>query len=143
MKTILRLFTITCLAIASAASAGKAPDHPRKAPDHPPQAEPVAKMLQAVTSGNHGPLKSVFSASQLRELDPKDDWEDLLKVLQKQVGEFYGTTKLNLKAFQYEYIGNDKSGQVVFTYKGTLKDSMDVVKEGSRWKVSGPTKGFN
>ena len=97
MNTILLLFTITCLATASAA---KAPGQPREAPDHPPQAQPVVKMLGAVTTNSPDLLKSVFSESRLKELDAQEDWNDLLKALQEQVHDFYGTTKLQLGAFR-------------------------------------------
>jgi hypothetical protein len=128
---------------ASASSAEPSPDPRLKAPIHPPQAEPLVKMLEAVTTSNPAPLKVVFSASRLKDLDPQDEWNALLKVLQEQVRAFYGTTKLDLRAFRYDYIGNEKSGRVEFTYQRKLRDSIDVVREKDQWKMSGPTKGFN
>ena len=114
-----------------------------QSPDHPPQAQPLVKMLEAIATGNPAPLKAVFSEPRTKELDPEEDWSDVLKALQQQARVFYGTTKLDLKGFQYEYIGDDKSGRVVFTYRGRLKDSIEVVTQDGKWEISGPTKGFN
>ncbi len=110
----------------------------------PPQAQPVITMLEAVTSNNPDLLKSVLSDSQLAEFnDAEPARNDGLNDLKRMMLGFYETTNLDLNAFRYEYRGNDKAGQVVFTYRGKFKDSTDVVKEGGHWKISGPTKGFN
>lgn len=103
----------------------------------------MVEMLRAVTTNSPDLLKSAFSETRLKELDAQEDWHDLLKALQQQVHDFYGTTKLQWGAFRYEFIGNDKSGRVVFSYKRKWQDSIDVVREKDQWKVSGPTKGFN
>lgn len=88
-------------------------------------------------------LKSVLIDSQLDDFNAEPDRDDGLKELERQMLNAYGTTNLDLNAFRYEYKGNDAVGQVVFTYKGKLTDSIDVVKDGLSWKISGGTKGFN
>ena len=108
------------------------------------QAQPVIKMLKAITSNNPDLLKSVLSYSQLADFnDAEPARNDGLNDLKQMMLGFYETTHLDLKAFRYEYRGNDEAGQVVFTYRGKFKDSIDVVKQGLHWKISGPTKGFN
>lgn len=99
-------------------------------------------MLAAITTDNPDLLKSVLSDSQLDGFNAEPD-RDGLKELKQQVVNFYGTTDLDLKAFRYEYVGNDETGQVVFTDKGKFRDSVHVVKDGFHWKISGGTPGFN
>lgn len=111
--------------------------------DAPPQAQPIITMLAAITTDNSDLLKTVLSDPQLDDSSTEPDRDDGLKELKQQVMAFYRTTDLDLKAFRYEYIGNDEAGQVVFTYRGKFRDSIDVVKEGHHWKISGGTPGFN
>ena len=111
--------------------------------DAPPQAQPIITMLAAITTDNSDLLKTVLSDSQLDDSNAESDRDDGLKELKQQVVAFYKTTDLDLKAFRYEYIGNDEAGQVVFTYRGKFRDSIDVVREGHHWKISGGTPGFN
>ncbi len=133
MKAIITLFIATCFLTSCAKTLSECP----------PQAQPIIMMFEAVNANNPDPLRSAFSESRLEQFEIEDDWNELLTVLKQQVFEFYATTNLNLDAFQYEYTGNNESGQVVFTYKEKLTDSIDVVKENGKWKMSGPTVGFN
>ena len=111
--------------------------------DAPPQAQPVITMFEAIMGNNIDLLKSVLIDSQLDDFNAEPDRDDGLKELERQMLNAYGTTNLDLNAFRYEYKGNDAAGQVVFTYKGKLTDSIDVVKDGLSWKISSGTKGFN
>lgn len=132
MRAVLGLFTVTLLTTSCLPTST----------DAPPQAQPIITMLEAVKSNNPDLLKSVLSDSQLDDFDTKRDLDDGLKELRQQMVDFYGQANLDLKAFRYEYTGGDEAGQVVFTYKGKFRDSIDVEKDGLHWKISGPTTGF-
>jgi hypothetical protein len=97
-----------------------------------PQARPVAAMLQAVRDGNQDQLKTVFSESMRRTFD-SEGWDKVLRIYQegfkKEFGEYRSAD------FSYQFAGGENKGTVLIIFKGKTLPGLQVIKEGTEWKV--------
>ena len=98
-----------------------------------PQARPVLVWLSAVKAGNQDALKTAFSESMRRQFD-QAGWATVLTTYQGVFRKAFGDYALD--DFAFDFTGGAESGQVIIVHKGNRLPGVQVIREGTDWKVN-------